>query len=76
MDQTLMSYEEVAEMFPGKTARWVRDFLVAGKRVDAVRVGRDRFVVRASVVRLIARSTVHGLEQVRLPARVMRGGRA
>lgn len=76
MGQVLMSYGEVAEMFPGKSERWVRDFLVAGKRVDSVKVGRDRFVVRESLVRLIARSTVRGFEQVRLPARVMRGVRA
>lgn len=52
-----MSYDEVAAMFPGKNWRWVRDFLVKHKRVDTVKVGRDTFVVRASVVRLIAQST-------------------
>ena len=57
MDQVLMSYEEVAAMFPGKGWRWVRDFLVKQKRVEAVKVGRDVFVTRASVVRLIAQST-------------------
>lgn len=57
MDQALMSYEEVAAMFPGKNWRWVRDFLVKHNRVDAVKVGRDVFVTRASVVRLIAQST-------------------
>lgn len=57
MDQVLMSYEEVAAMFPGKNWRWVRDFLVKNKKVDAVKVGRDIFVVRSSVVRLIAQST-------------------
>lgn len=72
MERALMTYDEVAAMFPGKSWRWVRDFLVAGRRVDAVRIGRDRFVVRASVARLIAQSTVHGFERVRLPARVAR----
>lgn len=57
MDQVLMSYEEVAAMFPGKNWRWVRDFLVKQNRVEAVKVGRDVFVTRASVVRLIAQST-------------------
>lgn len=57
--QGLMSYEEVAKMFPGRTVRWVRDFLVAPKRVDSVKIGRYRFIVRASLVRLIARSTTH-----------------
>lgn len=53
----LMSFAEVAAMFPGKNRRWVRDFLVAPKRVESVKLGRDRFVVRESVVRLIAQST-------------------
>lgn len=57
MEQVLMSYDEVAAMFPGKNWRWVRDFLVKHKRVESVKVGRDTFVVRASVVRLIAQST-------------------
>lgn len=57
MEQVLMSYDEVAAMFPGKNWRWVRDFLVKHKRVEAVKVGRDTFVVRSSVVRLIAQST-------------------
>lgn len=57
MERVLMSYEEVAAMFPGKNRRWVRDFLVAPKRVESVKLGRDRFVVRDSVVRLIAQST-------------------
>lgn len=58
MEQVLMSYAEVAAMFPGKTPRWVRDFLVVPKRVESVQLGRDRFVVRSSVVRLIAQSTI------------------
>lgn len=56
----LMSYEQAAEMFPGRNARWVRDRLVRRKRVDVVKVGRTRFIKRESLVRFIAASTVRG----------------
>lgn len=60
MEQALMSYAEVAELFPGKGARWVRDYLVRPRRVDVVKLGRDRFVVRESLKRLITQSTRRG----------------
>ena len=60
----LMSFAEVAKMFPGKNVRWVRDKLVARQLVDTLKVGRDRFVVRSSVVKYIANAV--------RPARVYR----
>ena len=51
-------------MFPGKNVRWVRDKLVARQLVDTLKVGRDRFVVRSSVVKYIANAV--------RPARVYR----
>lgn len=50
----LLNYEECAKLFPGKNVRWVRDKLVARQLVDTLKVGRDRFVVRSSVVKYIA----------------------
>lgn len=65
----LLSYEECAKLFPGKPARWVRDFLVRPRRVDVVKIGRDRFVVKASLERLVARSTRAGFQFAVMPRR-------
>lgn len=72
----LLNYEECAKLFPGKPARWVRDFLVRQNRVDVVKLGRDRFVVKASLEKLVARSTRKGHEFAFMPERVARMYRA
>lgn len=72
----LLSYEACAGLFPGKSARWVRDFLVRPRRVDTVKLGRDRFVVKASLEKLVARSTRVGFQFGPLPARVVKAYKA
>ncbi len=68
----LLNYEECAKLFLGKPARWVRDFLVRQKRVDVVKIGRDRFVVKASLEKLVAQSTRKGYDFAFMPERVAR----
>lgn len=65
MPQTLLTYQQAAERFPGRNARWVRDRLVADNRVDVVKIGRTRFVVAESIDRLLTACTIHGFRRVR-----------
>ncbi len=44
----LMTTDEVLAFFPGKNAEWVRNVLVRPRRVEVVKVGRTRFIVRRS----------------------------
>ena len=54
----LMTLEEVAALLPGRTARWVRENLVAENRVDSVNLGkRSIFIKRQSFYDYIERQT-------------------
>lgn len=64
MDE-LMSAEQVAAMFPGKSVRWVMDKLVRAKRVDVVKIGGSRWIVKSSLVRMMELQTRHGFRAVR-----------
>lgn len=58
----LMTLEQVAALFPGRTVRWVRERLVSGRRVDSVRVDGVVFVLRPSLERFIASHTTRAWE--------------
>lgn len=62
--QQLLSYEQVAAMFPGKTPRWVRERLVNPRRVDSVRIGGSGFVVRKSLEDYLALHTRHSHKRI------------
>lgn len=67
MKDELLTLQEVAEMFPGKTTRWVRDFFVTPKRVSALRLGRrNTFIDRHSLEDYLKRKTVKAHVRVKL----------
>lgn len=54
----LMTLEEVAELLPGRTVRWVREHLVGENRVDSVNFGaRSIYIVRQSFYNYVEAQT-------------------
>lgn len=60
----LIPIKDVAEQF-SKSTRWVREYLIAGKRVESVNLNRKNiFVVRQSLENYLHLHTKHAFRQV------------
>lgn len=59
---TLLTIPQIRERyFPATSARWIREHLIVGRRVESVKLGKTHYVPQASVEAYIERIRRHAI---------------